>query len=170
MPTLDPARLDVAALARRGARLRGRLAVAELDRLAVEARGDGEVSYELSFASAGGGRVELSGRIRARLELRCQRCLGRLALELDEPLAITIAPAGADRSGQAGRGADIELADGATVALPELIEDEVLLALPQVPRHQGERGCAVPERYRAAAIAPRRNAHPFAPLARLARR
>lgn len=141
----DPLRLDVAAFAAAGASLSGHWPVASLPRIAGSASVDA--------APAAGDRVEWSAdgaqrrregspaevwlrlRARVRLSLQCQRCLSPLieTVECDRWLRFV---AGA----QQAESLDAESEDDVLeltrqLDLRELVEDELLLALPIVPRH-----------------------------------
>lgn len=87
----------------------------------------GTVDYELSFAPGPGGAVAVTGRLEARLEATCQRCLRPFTLELEVPVGVLLEAGGET-------GSDWE-ATVATASLAELIEEELLLALPFQPRH-----------------------------------
>ena len=89
----------------------------------------GTVSYELSFAPAPQGGVAVNGRIHARLEATCQRCLEPFMVELDVPVEVFL-----DELEHTGNRADTSEA-GETATLAGLIEEELLLALPFLPRH-----------------------------------
>ena len=81
------------------------------------------------------GNVEITGRLRARLQPPCQRCLEPVPLELDEPLRVALAPqqdydeAPADFHLDAG---DLEVSfyEGEELDLAHIIEDELLLLIP----------------------------------------
>lgn len=127
-------RLHLEALAARKAMLRGHADAGKLssriaETLSVPAPA-GELDYCLSFEPLEGG-VGIRGEVKAMLLARCQRCLGRMELQLDVPIRLLIpeternaAPAGWDL-GEAG----------ARFTLGEFIEEELLLVMPFAPRH-----------------------------------
>jgi uncharacterized protein len=125
-----------------GATQEGTLPLGSFARLQdVLASDAGDVRYSLRGVRDARGRPSLELRVRAKLELRCQRCLAPLVHEVDETALLVLA----------GSQAEID-ADPLTVDAPdrviaakemdlrELIEDELILALPYAPRHEG---CAV---------------------------
>ena len=151
-PAHDPLRLDVAALAAEGALLQGHWPLPQLPRLAeVQARPAGADVDGHADAQLGGVRWRARGELRERIGgaaqiwlhleldthawLSCQRCL--------QPLAVTLALAPALRFvvGEARAEAEDAQSEEDVLALPrslnllELAEDELLLALPLVPRH-----------------------------------
>jgi uncharacterized protein len=141
--TVDPRALDVAALCRNGQALEGRWPLATMTRLAdglAGPPGDGDVAWQArgSTVPVAGGEAELWLALEAQAPvlLQCQRCL--------QPLAETLA---VDRRVRFVRGEDEaarldEESDDDVLALPArldlhaLVEDELILALPLVPRHE----------------------------------
>lgn len=141
----DPLRLDVERFARDGGELQGEWPLAGMTRLAdcchPESRprpGD-SVAWEARGESRrAGGETQpwLHLDLRARLKLTCQRCLG----EVETPLAV----AGRFRfvAGEAlaaeldAEAEEDVLALSRNLDLHALAEDELLLALPIVPRHE----------------------------------
>ena len=142
----SPRKLDVAALARDGGRLEGEWVAADLERLAESAAPEAPardwpaVSWaaqgELRTPRGGESQVWMHLQARARVALSCQRCLRPVQEDLevsrwfhfvrDEALAAEL-----DADSE-----DEVLALTRTLDLQELVEDELLLALPLVPRHE----------------------------------
>ena len=83
------------------------------------------------------GRPAVEIRLRATLQLRCQRCLAALAFEVDEQALLVLAGSQAEIDAE-----PIEVdAPDRVVATKEmdlrvLVEDELILALPYAPRHE----------------------------------
>jgi uncharacterized protein len=169
----DPRRLDVAAFARAEGVLEGELPAADLPRLAASAlpADDGVAVPPVRWRAEGslrpvtGGEPEFWLRLEAEgsVRLQCQRCLQPVA----EPLAV-------DRRFRFVRGEDEaarldeELEDDVLALersfdVVELLEDELLLALPLVPRHET---CPQPLPMAAQPVEPARDErpHPFAAL------
>ena len=130
-------------------------------------RPGGELDIQLAFAVDELGTTTLKGRLRTCLQLLCQRCLEPVRVEVDAPLALGFA-----RS-EAGLEAipatlDPVLAESGQVDLPQLLEDEILLALPQIPRHaQGECRTAVGMAAEPAEASSEKRENPFSVLAGL---
>ncbi len=137
MPQPQPV-IDGFEFASAGASLRGALPIRDFPRLHdMLARHEGEVAYEVEGVRDGRGRPALRLKVRTRLELRCQRCLEALPFEVqaDEVLVLgTQAEIDAEA-------ADVYAADRVVAAkempVRELVEDELILALPYAPRHAG---------------------------------
>lgn len=136
-----PDRLDLIATAEAGRVLRGRIAVARLDRVLPALMSDqGELQVELNFGKDPDGTCFLAGTIQGAVVLCCQRCMEAMTLQLDigfrlgllrderavdtlsdrfEPLVVTAEPA----------------------YIADIVSDEVLLALPIVPLHKDSDAC-----------------------------
>lgn len=158
--------IDGLEFARRHDRLSGRLPLEALPRLGEELFDpSGSLGYEVRGESAGEGDfllLELDGVLR----LTCQRCLGPLEFALHLSSRLRLVPPGCpwpaddQTGGLEDEACDaIEAADGLDLA--DLMEEEILLALPISPRHER---CELP-----AAGQGQRQDSPFAPLARLKR-
>jgi len=156
-----------------GKRFSGIAVPGELPRIAAAvADPRGEVAFSLAFDRDERQRVRVGGRVQARLTLLCQRCLEPLVLAVDEPVALVLVESFAEME-QAPEGSDPWWPEEPRVRLLDLVEEQILLALPQAPRHP-EGGCEL--HYQGPAVevaetaeaAPREN--PFAQLAALKRR
>jgi uncharacterized protein len=104
-----------------------------LDLLASDA---GEVAYEVKGLRDARGRPSLRVKVRGTLALRCQRCLEAMRFELNEEEMLVLAATQAEIDSDP---ADPQTPDrvlaGKEMALHELIEDQLILALPYAPRH-----------------------------------
>jgi uncharacterized protein len=137
--------IDSLAFAREGRHLIGQLAVKELPRLTggdTLADDSGVLSCQLSGGRNEEGKLFLLIEVVGELHLKCQRCLDPLALPLDIKSRVLLVPSGApwpDESLEDDAADAIEALAEQPVA--SLIEEEVLLALPVVPRHES---CVLP--------------------------
>jgi len=128
-----PVSVDPVRLADQSAQLRGFLPVARMQRLVELCGSDfGEAQVEFQFVKeAESGLRRLQGRIRVILDCRCERCLERFRLPVQTDVSLRIVSAGergwADES-------DVLEVDG-PMALSEIVENELILALPMVPMH-----------------------------------
>ncbi len=173
----DPLHLDVAAFAEQGASLSGHWPLAMLERLAASGPAERAPAADdaVHWAVRGEQRPARGGvpetwlhlQVSARLHLECQRCLKPVetALSVDQSLRFVV-----DEATAAALDADSEedvLVLSRGLDLRELAEDELLLVLPLVPRHDQ---CPEPLRHAADALAadaePERP-HPFAVLQQL---
>lgn len=147
----DPSRLDVAAFAKAAGEIDGRWPLMQFERLTESAVTDalpaagGEVAWSARGEARAmrGGEVQIWLHIRAltSVPLECQRCLKAV----DVPLSIErsfLFVHGEDAAAQLDTDSEDDvLALTRALDLRELIEDELLLALPIVPRHEV---CPVP--------------------------
>ena len=155
----QPGLIDGLQFARAAETLAGTLDSSRLPRLAEMRCATTGLRYELRGRTDAEGRGWLQVWANGTLTLECQRCLGPLTFPL--ALRSEFLLAESER--------DIEAADddidrvlaGKAMDVCQLIEDEVLLALPMAPKHEqcdGRRDGAQADR-----------ASPFAALARLKR-
>lgn len=134
--------IDSLACARGGKELRGSVPVARLERLhdGLSDSG-GELSYVVRGGKDARQRPMLTLEVRGALHLQCQRCLGPLEFPIEVSSAFLLVPKGGEEPDDA---ADPESPDWIEASpeldLLELVEDEVLLAVPFAPRHP-EGGC-----------------------------
>ena len=112
---------------------------AELANTAAKAN---SAEVELAFQRDPQGYASATGFIRARGGLVCQRCLAVVSVPLDVPVNWAFVT-DEDASCDVPKVYDAIILDEEAVSLFDLIEDELLLALPPVPMHEdGE--CKVP--------------------------
>jgi uncharacterized protein len=136
MPQPQPV-IDGFEFASAGASLRGALPIRDFPRLNdMLARHEGEVAYEIEGLRDERGRPGLRLKVRARLELRCQRCLEGLPFEVQADEVLVLAGTQAEIDAEP---TDVHAADRVVAAkempVRELVEDELILALPYAPRH-----------------------------------
>lgn len=146
--SIDPQRLDVAAFARSQGEASGTLALGSFSRLAADLVPDAVVTQQVQWSAqagwrrvAGGERVILSLTATTQMHLQCQRCL----LPVTVPLHIARQFAFAGDEREAAR-LDEETEEDMLVLsrsfdLLALLEDELILSLPLVPKHEN---CPVP--------------------------
>ncbi|HZX29790.1 MAG TPA: YceD family protein [Rhodocyclaceae bacterium] len=153
--------IDSFAFARDGRVLEGTLAVSDLQRLHdLVTEVSGEIRYRLQGLKGQHGQPQLRLTASGNLPLACQRCLEAIRFDVEVDSVLELVPEGAEMSQD-------ELEDDTRDFLPvagsldvaELVEDEVILALPVVPRHED---CGLPGAAEAG-----EKLSPFAELARL---
>ena len=130
-----PERIDPAKLAQKQAVLRGELPFSACERLLEMALNpDGRVSLELAFGREG-GMIRVRGRVETTVRLQCQRCLEAVDLPVRSEVDLGVV-ASLDEADRLPEGCEPLLREGdALLALSELVEDEIILALPYIPRH-----------------------------------
>jgi uncharacterized protein len=134
--------IDTAEFARTGTILQGEAPAAGFERLGsmlfdTEGLIDWRAEGIRRVRAEGGHEDELHLQLSARLGVACSRCLGRLALALQASRRYLIAPdeKSAERLDAVEQDRDV-LAASARMDLAELIEDEAIMMLPLVPRHE----------------------------------
>ncbi|MCP5158584.1 MAG: DUF177 domain-containing protein [Gammaproteobacteria bacterium] len=149
--------------------LNGRLALTALPRLAaILGCADGEVAVALSAGLDAQGTRFIKGHLQTEVEWICQRCLGplRLLLEVTVSLGLACDEAAVDQLPDAYE--PLLVPEDGSIAVADLIEDELLLALPQIPRHDDVRECEVHGYLQPAEpVLDLKNRQPFAVLATL---
>lgn len=160
-----PELIEPMRLAAKGARLRGDIELSKMTRLAPHLQTQaGAVCVDISFSKNNKGVQRINGELKAQLKVLCQRCLepmeipvcAELKLELTDTLAAE--PRIQDNY-------EPLLVTAESLSLVELVEDELLLALPFSPMHpEGECATAMTQYY---SICTREN--PFTLLSSLKR-
>jgi uncharacterized protein len=138
MPRPQPV-IDGFEFASAGASLTGALPIRDFRRLRdMLAEHEGDVAYEVEGMHDERGRPALRLKVRGRLELHCQRCLEALTFEVEADEVLVLAGTQAEIDAEP---ADVDAADRVVAAkempVRELVEDELILALPYAPRHAG---------------------------------
>jgi len=143
-PAFDPDRLDVAAFARAGGTLSGALTLSDLSRLAEGTTPPADEPPGQAPWTATGHCRHPAGRpeeIRLHLTasatvwLTCQRCLQPMREALVVDRTVRFVPGEDDAARLDEEGEEDVLALPRRLRLTELVEDELILALPLVPRH-----------------------------------
>jgi uncharacterized protein len=97
----------------------------------------GEVRYRLRGTRDENGRPALQLQVEGTLQLRCQRCLEALAFEVKaQDLLVLAATLSEIHAEPADANAPDRIVAGKEMPVRELVEDELILALPYAPRHE----------------------------------
>jgi uncharacterized protein len=143
---IDPLRLDVAAFAAAEGELAGLWPAERLPRLvsATLPPPEGKPRADIDWRVVGERRVLLGAGIRPSLQieastevtLECQRCLQPMRLALEAERRIYFVEGEDAAAALDAENEDDVLALAPALDLQALVEDELLLALPLVPRHE----------------------------------
>lgn len=97
----------------------------------------GTIEYEVRGGTDAHGRPMLVLRASGKVQLTCRRCLGALgfAPQVDVTLLLASTQAEVDAEPMTAEGPDTIVATK-EMSLRDLVEDELLLALPYAPRHE----------------------------------
>ncbi|MCC5958894.1 MAG: YceD family protein [Ectothiorhodospiraceae bacterium] len=169
-----PVVVDVVRLADRQEELRGELPVGSLPRLCDSlTSGQGSAKVVLQFGRDEGRRLLIRGNISADVELQCQRCLRPMPWDLQATVLLAGCYSEQDADSLPETYDPIMIGDD-PLRLALLVEDELILALPTLARHEDDPDCRPLE---LSAPAPQsekpddeRQANPFAVLGALKRR
>ena len=159
------AEIDGLQFARAGLEISGRLSADQLPRLAELGCRTAGLEFTLTGTKNSRGKPALRIRFNGVGEMQCQRCLGPVELDLsaDEELEL------------AGSLQEIETADDdldrvlarKSMDVAELVEDEAILLLPMVPRHETCAGAGAPPGDIGGATVEVKKVSPFSVLASL---
>jgi uncharacterized protein len=171
--SFDPRRLELLRFAESGGRLEGTWPAAAFERMTADAPVVGDVRWaargELEPVAGGAPATWLVLEAGAAVRLECQRCLQAMAhpLAVRRRLRFVGDETEAQRLDEACEDDVLALPPRGRLDLLPLVEDELILALPIVPRHEN---CPEPLAPPADAAEAAPAEHPFAVLAALKRR
>lgn len=140
--TFAPGRLDVAAFAQAKGSLSAHDQLQEYERLAQELRAP-EADLIIDWQVDGGQRSAIDGtyrpalhlRVQSTLPLTCQRCMGEVQVPVEVDRHFVFVPDEDTAATLDEASEDDVLVLAPDFDLRQLIEDELLMALPLVPRH-----------------------------------
>lgn len=128
---IDPIRLAVA-----GQQLQGELEISRLTRLSdLLTLTDGMVKVQLDFDIDVNKIHYARGSLKAALSLCCQRCMQAMPFELNIDVSLGFI-AHEHQIEELVAEYEPYLLEESPIVLSDIIEDEILLALPQVPMHE----------------------------------
>lgn len=132
---------ELEALGQRKVQLNGEIGATRLTRLRESLNsGEGSVRASLKFGQQGEGYVTVDLHYETNLELACQRCLEPMKeKEVGRVLLVVLE----DDSMAAGAPAGYEpiMLSGGRFQPAEVIEDELIVSLPLIPRHARVEEC-----------------------------
>lgn len=166
MPDSLPDFIDPLRFVEKHRRLRGSIPLTSMDRLAdLLMTRDGYAIIDLEFRRI--DRVAaILGSVRSDLVLQCQYCLERLTWPVRSEVGLGVVASLAEAERLPADFEPLMLEPGGQeIALIDLVQDEILLSLPAVARHEQ---CATSSRI-APKAEPGKTPHPFAALAELLR-
>ncbi len=128
---------DLFAMAMRHSAINCELPASALSRVA-ETADDGTLQVDLAVEVGDADQILVSGKVDGILALQCQRCLEpvKVPVSIDVKLAVA-----ASESAPAPAGYEQVTGDARTLLLRDLLEDDILLALPPVPMHLDPADC-----------------------------
>jgi uncharacterized protein len=137
-----PDRVDCTRLAADSASVQREYELASLPRLQdVLADHAGSAHAQFRFRTVA-ARPAASVRVETTLQLVCQRCLKPFALPVDSTSEIEFAES--EESDPADPDDEVYVMDHGMISLKDLVEEELLLAVPVVPTHGAPETCGAP--------------------------
>jgi uncharacterized protein len=122
-------------LARRGESLSGNLPPARMPRLTeMLLEGDNRAQFTLRFGLDDAGQARVHGRVEAMLCVLCQRCLEPMSIQVERDVHLALVHED-DEARALDAAYDPLLVDDQPVSLSALVEDEIILAMPDFARH-----------------------------------
>jgi uncharacterized protein len=132
---------DLESLADRGVTLDGMLEIGKLARLKSLLHADaGSVSATLRFGQRGDGWLAVELGLKASVQLVCQRCLEGYRHLLDDSANVVVADEASMPATMPAGFEPFELTEG-RLQPAQLIEDELIVAIPLVPKHPRVEDC-----------------------------
>lgn len=164
MSVLSPT-IDTFQLARSGQRIDGEIAIARLPRLAeYMAALEGVLRYRIDGAIDDQGHAAADLHLQGSLQLVCQRCNAPLEFELDQTTRFRFVGTEEELNSLPIEDDQIDTVIGSrALNIHDWVEDEAILSLPLVPRHDACSAPLNPEGEQRAAKPP----NPFQALAGL---
>jgi uncharacterized protein len=132
--------IDSISFAKKSESLQGKIPVSSLKRVGDDlASSQGEIEFRLQGGMDGRQRPSLTLSIWGQVTLTCQRCLAEMAhkLELKSRLVLVASETQLLDLGDEDDEVALVLASG-KMNIAELLEDEIILALPLAPKHDFE--------------------------------
>jgi uncharacterized protein len=131
-----PEYIDPLQLAEKRGELKGKIPLSQFARLADALQSDvGFVEVSLFFSKEG-RFAKIDGQIKSEIELQCQNCLNAVKWKVDSSVKLGIV-ASMDAANRLPEDYDpLIVAQEEKKLLIDIIEDELILVLPDFPKHQ----------------------------------
>jgi uncharacterized protein len=137
-----PELLDHRKMANQAGILEGSVPVQQFTRLReMLESGDGDVHLKLAFSKGDRDRTHVTGVVTARVELICQNCMTQYGQEIGSEVKMDIFPseerllAALEAEDSTEQTSDGLVCSGKVIKIVDLVEDELILSVPMIPRH-----------------------------------
>ena len=125
-------RFRLSELAARKARISRTVDASALERFSALCDCPEPVRAQLQFRFDREGLLRMEGELAVRVAVECHRCLEPVRVGLESAFSVVIAASGTEAT-RLGAEQDVLCVDGEEAGIAELIEDELILALPERP-------------------------------------
>jgi len=139
-----PVQADPRRLCEQGKTFAGSVALRKMSRLTpLLASSEGEAAFTLEFGQDQERRARIRGHVQACLPLLCQRCLQQMMLRVDAKFQLS--PVSGPREAEMLPAEyDPLMLEEQLLQMLDLVEDELILAIPPAPRHPQDECPAAP--------------------------
>jgi len=132
-----PIRFDPVNLADHRREMHGLVATKTMSRLMSNvSSAEPMVTVKLSVSRGLYGYPLVNGQARTTVSMRCERCLDEVAIDLSPKIDVLVKPEEDNLPENDENAPEFHEYDGKSLVLSDLIEEELLLALPLVSKHQ----------------------------------
>ncbi|MEE9343349.1 MAG: YceD family protein [Gammaproteobacteria bacterium] len=136
-----PGKVEPLSLAVAGRTFIGKLRLSEFARLpGLLEESTGHVDVRLVFEIDSRQLPVMRGSVSGKIALVCQRCMDQMSFDLDVSFLLALMTS-ANETTELPEGYESLLISGESVALSDLIEDEIILSLPLISAHPDEEQC-----------------------------
>lgn len=133
-----PKEIDPFRLAQNGLKLDGQLALATMPRLTKSLLNDeGIVNLKMAFDIDEIGTPYMRGNFTTSVSVLCERCMESMMLDLEVDCLLAMVSGERKIEGLAEQYDPWIIENSDPVLLSSVVEDELILSLPLVPRHDG---------------------------------
>ena len=131
-----PLRFDPVLFAKQGRQIEGDLAIRDMPRIVdLTPNPDTKLHVTMSFSTSSLKFPLVKGTIDGQVVQSCQRCLGDTTVEIDQSFELLlVSPDSVELATQEGH--ELFEYTGQFISTIELLEDETILAMPIVARHE----------------------------------
>ena len=151
MLTRLPELIDPLLLVEKREGFEGSIAIAKMKRLSsMLVDTSGSAVLQIQFGRDSAGLAIATGSVSAMVRLQCQRCLEPVDVQLESNFTLGVVSS-LSEARQLPESYEPLIADQGRLSLAELVEDEILLAMPAIAMHQGSCALSVDETSPAAA-------------------
>ena len=138
-----PQRFNPDLLARDGTRFELVLSQSKMPRLSsLLSSADNDVKVTALF-SRRKHNIVISGRLSTQFSLHCQRCLNELTVDISEPFELVFVDDEQKASELPKELDPVILDDAGQIHVVDLFEDEVMLHVPDIPKHSDKTACTL---------------------------